>query len=87
MIHLLIVNVEIPTNAQIFFSYLLNFATFNIIELDEPIRKAGKLYDDVLINENFYNLGYHSSYFLINMGNLYIVMIGLTMLLLLCAAT
>ena len=66
---------------------MLSLATFNIIDLDVPIRKAGNLYDDEIINENFYNLGYHSSYFIINMGNLYIAILGLILMLLLTAAT
>ena len=66
---------------------LLSLATFNIIDLVEPIRKAGNLYEDEIINQNFYNLGYQSNYFIINMGNLYIAMLGIILMLLLTAAT
>lgn len=40
MVHLLIINVKIPANAQMFFAGLLTFVTFDIIELGPYIRKG-----------------------------------------------
>jgi hypothetical protein len=40
MVHLLIINVKIPANAQMFFAGLLSFVTFDIIELGPYIRKG-----------------------------------------------
>jgi hypothetical protein len=39
------------------------------------MRKGLNLYDENIVNENFYNLGYHSSYSIINFGNLFIVIV------------
>ena len=33
MIHLLIINVNIPANAEVFFAGLLGFVTFNLIDI------------------------------------------------------
>ena len=86
-VHLLITNVRVPTNAQLFFSGLLNFVTFNLIDLEGPLRKSFGLYDDEIVNINFYNLGYHSNYFVINMGNMLPVMLYLLILLMLTGIT
>ena len=75
MMHLLIINVNIPANAQVFFKYLLNFVTFNLIDIEEPLRKVLKLFDEQQINDSFYNLGYHSNYSVINFGNLFIMLV------------
>ena len=75
MVHLLIVNVKIPANATIYFNGLLSLVTFNIIDLTPSIRKALSIpkNNEVKINDNFTALGYNSSHFIINMGNLVIV--------------
>lgn len=39
MVHLLLVNVRIPANAQIFFSGLLSFVTFGLIDFEPTFRK------------------------------------------------
>jgi hypothetical protein len=53
MVHLLIINVKIPANAQYFFSGLLSFVTFNLIDLTPYIRNGLNLFDDELLNQNF----------------------------------
>lgn len=87
MVHLLIFNVMIPGNAQLFFSGLLGFLTFNIINLSEHIRNVFHLHQDQSVNDNFFNLGYSSTYFVVNMGNLYLIMLYIGIKLLLSAAT
>lgn len=87
MVHLLIMNVEIPANAQYFFASLLSFVTFDLIDLSPHIRKIFDLYDDEISNENLSNLGYSSNYFIINIGSLLIVMAYLIFLLILYACT
>jgi len=73
MVHLLITNVVIPANAQVFSSGLLSLVTYEIIETEDSLRKNLKLEDDKDFNPNFYALGYHSVFFLINIGNLLFV--------------
>lgn len=82
MVHLLIINVSIPANAQFFFAGLLSFVTFDIIELGPYIRSGLNLPDEpVLINDNFEHLGYSSGYFVINMGTLVIAIVYLVLML------
>ncbi len=37
---MLIINVNIPANALVFFGGLLGFVTFNLIDIEEPMRKG-----------------------------------------------
>ena len=39
MVHLLLINVAIPANARIFFSGLLSFVTFGLIDFEPTFRK------------------------------------------------
>jgi hypothetical protein len=88
MVHLLIINVRIPPNAQSFFRGLLSFVTFDIIELGPYIRQGLNLTDtDVVVNDNFMNLGYDSEYFVINFGTLLLVMSYLAIMLMFYACT
>jgi len=87
MVHLLIINVVIPGVAQVFFSGLLSFLTFNIISFDSAVRKVFGLFVDNSINDNFTNLGYSSTYFVVNMGNLYLVLIYIIFKLVFTIAT
>jgi hypothetical protein len=75
MVHLMLVNVASPANAQFFFSALLSLVAYNLIDITEPLREAFGLYDETLINEHFAELGYVSNAFIINMGNLFVAMI------------
>lgn len=81
MVHLLIINVKIPANAQVFFAGLLGFVTFDIIELGPYIRSWLGLVDEELVNDNFESLGYESNYFVINMGTLVLAMVYFTFML------
>ena len=72
MVHLLVINVQIPANAQIYFSVLLQLVTFNFIDTEDTMREMFGLFDEEELNPNFYYLGYHSMFFLINIGNLLI---------------
>lgn len=71
MLHLMLVNIEIPEQTKIFMLGLLKLCTFQIIEFDGMIRKMFRLKeeDEVIVNENLNSLGYTSSYFVMNMGN------------------
>ena len=81
MVHLLMINVKIPVKAMVFFEVLLQFVTFNIINIEPYIRKGLNLYETEDIQTNVLKLGYTSNYFIINMGNVFIVMIYLVALL------
>lgn len=70
MIHMLIISVNIPANTQFFFAHLFGFVSFDIVEMEPFIRPLLRLYNDEVANENFYNLGYPSNYYVINIGNL-----------------
>jgi hypothetical protein len=62
--------------------------TFDIIELGPYIRKGLNLTDDdVIVNQNFKNLGYDSEYFIINFGTLLLVLGYLIIMLLFYACT
>lgn len=54
MLHLLIMNVTIPANAMVFFSSLFAFVSFDIVETEPFVRPLFRLYQDEVINENFY---------------------------------
>ncbi len=61
--------------------------TFNLINIEDYLRKYLHLYDDKIINSNFKSLGYNSSFFVINMGNMLPFLAYLILLLLLTVAT
>ena len=73
MVHLLITNVRIPANAQIYFSGLLELVTYSIVDTEPLMRKWLNLTDGKDFNPNFYALGYHSVFFAINLGPLLFV--------------
>jgi hypothetical protein len=87
MVHLLIMNVRIPANAQYFFAGLLSFVTFDLIDLGPYIVRVFNLYDDEMLNENLSDLGYGSNYFMVNIGSLLIVIAYLFFLLVFYAST
>jgi hypothetical protein len=66
---------------MVFFEVLLQFVTFNIINIEPYIRKGLNLYETEDIQTNVLKLGYTSNYFIINMGNAFIAMIYLVVLL------
>ena len=75
MIHMLLINVQIPPTAQIFFSSLLKLVTFEIIDISSYIRKVLNLEEDAGLSSNFEELGYQSQFSIILLGNLYIALI------------
>lgn len=75
MVHLFIANVKIPPNAQNFFGGLFGFITFNLIDLEDHLRRWFSLNDDIDFNPNMYYLGYHSIFFTINIGNMLLVIL------------
>jgi succinate dehydrogenase/fumarate reductase cytochrome b subunit len=77
MIHLLLIEVEIPATCQIFFGSLLKLVTYELIDISQYIKNGLKLHDDVGFSENFEQLGYQSSYSIVLLGNLYIALIAL----------
>lgn len=84
MVHLLIVNVDIPVNAAIFFSGLLNLVTYSLVKLEKPIENALHLTKNELepLNKNFAQLGYTSNYYILNASDLFLVaMMIMTILL------
>ena len=45
MVHLLLINVRIPANAQVFFNKLLEFVTFELIDSESIFRRSFNLYE------------------------------------------
>jgi len=41
MVHLLLIDVKIPANAQFFFKGLLSFVAFDILDFVQPYMRAG----------------------------------------------
>lgn len=75
MVHLFLINVEIPVNAQVYFGNLFQLVTYNIIDITSFFRWSLKLEDDPDFLPNFFYLGYQSVFFLINIGNMFIAII------------
>ena len=73
MIHLLLINISIPANASAFFNTLLSFVTFDLI----PIKaKENKIlgFAQIPFSDQFKELGYDSSFSVINMGTMFFVL-------------
>ena len=79
IVHLQLVNVETPANAQIFFSHLLSIVAFDVIdglevgdgvELEDWLQEKLEMPDTTPLTINFYALGYESTLFSLGMGSL-----------------
>jgi hypothetical protein len=53
MIHLLLIDVEIPPSCQIFFSALLKLVTYELIDISPYITRGLNLFDDSSFSQNF----------------------------------
>ena len=58
MIHMLLINVEIPPTCQIFFSSLLKLVTYELIDISSYIREGLNLQEDAGFSSNFEQMGY-----------------------------
>ena len=87
MIHMLLINVEIPPTCQIFFSSLLKLVTYELIDISSYIREGLNLQEDAGFSSNFEQMGYQSKYSIILLGNLYIALILVVLGLLLLTTT
>jgi hypothetical protein len=58
MIHLLLIEVEIPPTCQIFFSSLLKLVTYELFDISLYLRKGLNLKEDAGFSSNFEELGY-----------------------------
>lgn len=81
MVHLLLINVQIPANATVFFGIILELVTYNFIDIDDKIRYLLKLVDTVELSPAFNDLGYESVYFVLNVGNIIIGIVLIAALL------
>jgi|688.fasta_scaffold915007_1 hypothetical protein len=53
MVHLLLMDITIPTQVSNFFNSFLELLTYNIINLEPMTRKLLKLYEDEAFSEEF----------------------------------
>ena len=60
MIHLLLMDISIPSNVSVFFNSFLQLVTYNLINFEPRTRKFLKLYDDEAFSSGFEDLGYGS---------------------------
>jgi hypothetical protein len=62
---------------MIFFKGLLGMVTFQVIDLSPYVAKIFRLGDNELglVNNNLYFLGYQSQYFVLNMGNILMMLV------------
>lgn len=58
MIHMLLINVDIPPTCQIFFSSLLKLVTYELIDVSNYLRRALNLEEDRGFSPNFEQMGY-----------------------------
>ena len=71
-------NIEIPANAQMFFGFVMQLASFNILPMQDFYQKYLPAPNwDAPVNERFNVLGFQSVFFLTNMGSM---VIGLAMI-------
>lgn len=66
-------NLNLPANAAIFFGFLTNLASFNVLPTDQFYNflfPALQMLDPGPVNDNFDALGYGSTFFLYNFGSL-----------------
>ena len=61
-------DVQMPANAEAYFSFLNQIVSFDFFDVDPIINKLLKLESTEPFNEHFRALGYSSMYFLNNMG-------------------
>ena len=75
--HLNLMPMIVPANALIFFSYIFSVASFDPIDIQEPVEEFFDLKqtDGVELASNFVELGYESSYLLSNLGSLLPILI------------
>jgi hypothetical protein len=71
-------NIEIPANAQLFYGFIMQLASFNILPMQDFYGKylPSPSWDGPL-NERFEAIGFQSTFFLNNMGSM---VIGLAMI-------
>jgi hypothetical protein len=89
MIHLLLINVTVPGHALIYFEALLGLITFQIYDFSPLLTRMFALSDQdtVAFNDNLYYLGYQSTYFILNMGNIFLLLLLEFMIIAFIAAT
>lgn len=74
----MLIDVQYPANAQIFFGMLMNIISLNLLPTTNYFNDWFKLDDsgNNPLNENFNNLGYGALYVIQNMGTLCLVMLA-----------
>ena len=76
IVHLVLMGVIVPANAEIFFGALFDMIAFDPIDVTWIINPMFSLSDiEQGLDEEFEALGYQSAYFLTNLGSLFLVVI------------
>ena len=73
MIHLLLMGISVASNAWVFFSSLVSFVNFDLIDTEPISRKVFALDSerDAAFSTNFEDFGYSSKFIIINLGMLF----------------
>jgi hypothetical protein len=79
-------NMKFPANAGIFFGFIMNLASFNLLPTDQFYDSYFQMsHDDTgAVNENFDQLGFGSGFFLYNMGTLILGILSIPALMIVC---
>ena len=77
MIHICAADVTVPPNAQIFFEQMFSVVSFDPLDIKKQIVNFYNLEmsQEVETDGNFAQLGYESSYVLVNLGSLQLIVI------------
>lgn len=82
--------IEMPANAGIFFSHMMEIASFDFYDFSEPIHEMFELEPTDPVDARFEALGFESKYFLVNMGTMvvfylfYFLLVSTSLILSLC---
>ena len=74
MVHMMLMPIQFPVNASMFFGTLLQVAAFDFIPTDDFFTSLFDIdIENASISENFEHLGYETRQFLYNAGSLSLV--------------
>jgi len=73
LVHMVLVNVSLPANASMFFSFLLQVVAFDVIPTDGPYDAIFGFEESNPVTTNFGLMGYESVYCIRNLGSAFLM--------------